>query len=585
MGLKDSGITKAEGWFALFCCALIVLIVEITRPKFDPQKDSCVSCHINTSNPDISHNVKAMGCSVCHLGNAFAYHKNAAHVGIVKNPSDLSTVEFTCGRSNCHNEIPSKVKNSVMATNSGMLKSLKELWIHMGNEDKDWPKEILDLKKEGFYHWEVLDYFKKMCGSCHLWRKVGDVEGEMGLKGGGCSACHVIRTEKTKDLGTKAQYQHPVITAVVPPENCLKCHNRSARIATSYKGMMEVLGTKGELNERPGENYVEYGGRRYLQLFPDIHHRKAGLWCIDCHNGQELMGDGQRHPELESQLDSHCTVCHSHIEESRIQPPNDLAKKLVSLNKRLPQEQHKILYTPKGYPLYHIRHMEGKLVLFRKADGFPFELTVKKNAPYHRLKGHERLSCSACHSAWMPQCFGCHIVREEGMQWDWVLTKGSMGRWVERVDFIRHAEPPLGVKKDKIYPIFSHPVYLWMKEKPALGVSLVLPSFDPHTTQKEAKSCWSCHGDARSVGLNGVFLDKEVHEHLFEKSQGHKRGFKEEEVERILRVGQCIVCHKDYQDPIFRDFQISYIRFCNERNLPCRIGKKVTCVPFPFNPD
>jgi len=565
---KDKAITNGLGWFALLCCLLIVLVIELRKSKLDPQKDSCFSCHINVSNPDKSHDVEAFGCSVCHLGNAFAYEKEAAHVGYVKNPSDLSIVEFTCGRLGCHNDITLKVKNSIMATNTGMLKSLKGIWSSMGNKDENWPSDILDLKKEGIYSGEIVDYFKKMCGGCHLWRKIGDVEGELGERGGGCSACHVIRTKKVKDFGTKEPYEHPIITMVVPSQNCLRCHNRSARIATSYKGMMEMLGMKKAIEDNGG-NYLEYGGRRYFEVIPDIHYRKAGLWCIDCHNGQELMGDGQKHQGMETQLDSSCKMCHGTVEELRVQPPNDLAKRLLSLNKRLPENKDKILYSPKGYPLYHIRYMNGKPVLFRKSDGFPFEITLQKIAPYHHLKGHERLSCSACHSSWMPQCFGCHIKKEEGMQWDWVLAKGSEGRWVERLDFIRYSDPPLGVKNNKIYPMFSHPVYFWKDGKESLGIFLALPSFDPHTTQKEARSCESCHRNAKTVGLKGVYLDENIPEHLFEKEQGQRRGFKENEWDSILRVGQCIPCHKGYQDPIFKDFQKSYKRFLDERNLPC----------------
>jgi hypothetical protein len=41
----------------------------------------------------------------------------------------------------------------------------------------------------------ALDYYRKLCGTCHLWKQKNNMEGLptfFNEKGGGCSACHFV---------------------------------------------------------------------------------------------------------------------------------------------------------------------------------------------------------------------------------------------------------------------------------------------------------------------------------------------------------------------------------------------------------
>ena len=107
------------------------LIVRETRLKRPPQLtttmagniDMCLSCHKDVK-LDPAHDPAVIGCAPCHLGNPLAVTEKAAHKGMVLNPGDLRVVEQTCAVEGCHPKDAHKVKNSLMATNRGILGTL-----------------------------------------------------------------------------------------------------------------------------------------------------------------------------------------------------------------------------------------------------------------------------------------------------------------------------------------------------------------------------------------------------------------------------------------------------------------------------
>ena len=125
------------------------------------------------------------------------------------------------------------------------------------------------------------------------------------------------------------------------------------------------------------------------------------------------------------------------------------------------------------------------------------------HAPHAEDIDHARLECSACHSQWAPQCFGCHMkYDEDGEQWDHIERKVTPGRWSDRRWDVRNALPPLGVNADGRIEAFvpgmvmtvAHPS--WEKDK---FVRLFAP-LSPHTTG-QSRSCESCHRSSEALGL------------------------------------------------------------------------------------
>ena len=61
---------------------------------------------------------------------------------------------------------------------------------------------------------------------------------------------------------------------------------------------------------RGGLNDETLSDDRFVwKLVPDIHHEKT-MACIDCHTGQDTMGDGKIHVDMEDQIEVRCEDCH-----------------------------------------------------------------------------------------------------------------------------------------------------------------------------------------------------------------------------------------------------------------------------------
>ncbi|MFN4132589.1 MAG: hypothetical protein ACK4GE_05885, partial [Caldimicrobium sp.] len=372
----------------------------------------CLFCH-NEKIQEKAHSVEILGCSSCHLGNPYASSKKEAHRGIVKNPSDLRVVEKTCGQPNCHPDDIKKVRNSLMATNHGIIKRL----LYVFREEKLLQKfsylKVADLysKNKDFEKSFALDYFKKLCGSCHLYLEKEKFEGFLAEKGGGCSACHLFGSKK--DL--KEKKLHPKLSKVVPLEKCVLCHNRSGRIGFTYQGLYE--GSQGGIFHK---TWID--GRELLTIEPDVHF-KAGLHCIDCHTRDEIMGDGNFYQNIEEAVEITCETCHK--------------------GKGI---------TKKGRILNNLIKKGDKLFLKSKVTGKKHP--VKDPSPSCVDRFHKRLSCSACHSKYMPQCMGCHIrYNPNESQLDKILAKETKGLWEEHESYRRITDPPLAIKNNRVVPV------------------------------------------------------------------------------------------------------------------------------------
>jgi hypothetical protein len=133
--------------------------------------EGCLFCH-EEKVEEKAHAREMLGCSSCHLGNPLTVDYRAAHKGMVRNPSDLRIVHRTCGQANCHPQDLNKVKNSLMATNHGLIARLLKVF---GEEAI--LKEHPNIRVEDLYHLKTsslaIDYFKKLCGSCHLFLEKG----------------------------------------------------------------------------------------------------------------------------------------------------------------------------------------------------------------------------------------------------------------------------------------------------------------------------------------------------------------------------------------------------------------------------
>jgi hypothetical protein len=592
----------------LFLLLLVVVIAkehETDRPR-ENSGEGCLTCHDKVSDPDPFHPLSAFGCHRCHLGNPHATSTARAHMGMVRNPGDLRVADRTCGSAGCHGDVVDRVKNGVMATNAGILQTLRSHWQGLKPLRTD-VQLLLGQETAGDL---AMDYYRKMCAGCHLWKPRDDRRDEVGRRGGGCSDCHVAdETQAIAQKIVKGQtFHHPGLTTRIPSDNCVKCHNRSARIGLSYFGRYESEGY-GTPYEGSGLNSRTLSGNRfYLHLQPDVHASKGRMDCIDCHTGVEVMGDGKHHDDIDTQLDITCEACHVpkfSLNEAELAA----TERLTRLNERVPVSGGEaVALTKKGTALYNLREKEGKVSFYRKADGGRIQIdTFSRQKPYHRLSGHERISCQACHSGWMIQCYGCHLTyRESGQQVDWLTGAPSAGRWEEKRGHERFENPALGIRGagSRVYPLSPCQVFFSYDGKgervdgrPFKVLSIA--AFDPHTTAKPSRSCRECHGDPKVLGFGGgqlegagvssptppvyvasssglakdfpldAFLDS-TGATLQINSHDGTRPFTTAEVASILFVNLCVGCHDDYGDKIYKDFGKSKRRYLSgEEALPC----------------
>lgn len=577
-------------WAMAVVAALIVLGIALlfrgAHPLPKPRKpDQCLQCHADMSSIDHAHPIEVFGCAKCHGGNRYATDKQHAHQGMVRNPARLEHAAIFC--SECHSDIIKRIGRSLMQTEGGILNVLKYQWGE--SSDLNGTRGVSDLRKERNTSSLAEDHFAKACAACHVNQDEGVFDNPKTARGGGCSDCH--RLTKT-DGNTHATY-----TTRIPSATCLKCHNRSNRIGLSYEGVFESEGY-GTPYKHGTFSHQLPDGRSYYTLPDDIHHRDANLSCIDCHTEKGVMGDGKVHHHMEEAEDVKCRDCH----QPTFAPADTLAQTLIGLNEKVP-EAKQIAYTARKHsPLYHVQEINGSVWLHRKTDGKPFPLPPMSDHPYHTSPIHQRLDCSACHAAWAPSCYGCHEVHfENGKQFDWIQKKYTPGQWQEYRSFLRFESPSLGIGYNgKVMPFAPGCQVigtLFKDKKVEQFHAMAMAGWDPHTTQKSARTCVDCHFNPASLGLGRGNLDLRGNTILFtpyfdsnrsgmpfgypidafvspegkqfqSTSRTQARSFNRRELYRIVGAYRCILCHDRYDDPIYRDFNASKRRF-ERQETPC----------------
>ncbi|MBU0674095.1 MAG: amino acid ABC transporter substrate-binding protein, partial [Proteobacteria bacterium] len=522
----------------------------------DGRIDMCLSCH-QSENPGPAHAPAIMGCAVCHLGNARAITKIEAHLDMVINPGDLRVVDQTCGIEGCHGVDGPKVKNSLMATNRGIIATMRYYWGETATQNGDFSVEQLLASGENSL---ALDYYRKLCATCHLWKQKNDLPDAprfFNEKGGGCIACHSIPGKITNPSPTAKP--HPLISKKIPVATCTRCHNRSGRVGTSYQGIYEAEGYGTPYENGGLSNKRLPGDRFYLELEDDIHHRQ-GMACIDCHTRNEIMGDGNRYAHYEEQLEIRCITCHSSNPGT--------TRKNQQLNNIVAEGDH--------------------FLLISKLDEKKHPLKQPKPESCN-AKGHSRLSCESCHSSWAPQCYGCHVkLDRRETHLDKLTLTETPGWWEEGRSYLRYEQPMLAIWNNRVVIVTPGcqdiiTVVNEQGEPEQQFNSLTMAALNPHTTQKGGRTCIDCHTSGKSIGLGEGTLRRENQEWHFtplnrgidtgagltppldgyvdlngtplqKSARPDLRPFNREELRRILRIGLCLQCHKTGNDPAYRTY-------------------------------
>jgi hypothetical protein len=559
--------------------------------------ESCLLCHSGMKGLSDSHNPLSTGCFACHGGNPFSPDKQQSHKGMYKVPGDFSNVRQTCGTQDCHPEIAGRILNSLMTTQSGIIGVDKFVF----QETKSL-NDTFQVKNLGFSAADT--HLRNLCAGCHL-GKEKTTTGNAGWlgRGGGCNACHLRYDEKAIASMNRMQSPsslasssatssatssaitsgtspanssikgeiHPAIDIRVSNDHCMSCHSRSGRISLSYEGWNEtsLKTAKDTIHYKllPDERVLEF-------IQADIHHQK-GMACIDCHTSYELMGDGKSQRHKEDAVYVQCLDCHPTGKPLtiRLDKLTDRESQMIAGLRKYDLKNNLLVTAFGQQPLLNTRvDSAGKIYLTDKLNG-QLHLSKPQSPACSRGKGHERLTCQSCHTAWVPQCIGCHNTFEkETSGYDLLTGKTTKGTWVEYAGKNYAELPVLGVsEKNGGRVVTAMPGMIMTIEDQFYR--LYAPA-SGHTTQREARSCKSCHNDPLALGFGREELKYEIagvkgswnfvarlapngFDNLPEDAwtgflkvarkpyatREDLRPFNLKEQQRILEVGSCLTCH------------------------------------------
>jgi len=634
------------------------LRIKEIRPPVTGKIERCLTCHEGIEEISPSHPVDSFGCVSCHGGDGLGVTVEIAHRGLIggRNPSDLAVIDQTCAKpgGQCHagrkmdfQNSADRVRKGIMATMSGVIASLRYSWDAQPIADALYGSvgvkgplptgpgqtTLLTIPLMSLVQGVPLrdalgqpliisgqpadDQWRKFCARCHVWsaREEGP-----SAHSAGCAACHALYNQKATYEGfdptlpkNKPGYarQHHLTTAV-PVDQCLRCHNRSGRIGLSYTGLQEADGY-GTPYKAGRPNLGPLSGERDVRrLVPDVHFEK-GLACVDCHTGNEIMGNGYIYSHMRDQVEIRCVDCHGapgKPPRTKILRPQDeetlWKAKVLKMPDMIAEE---VGITERGTPILNLRKEGDKLILRSKLDQKDHPCPVIADDKNHRIPGHgpSRMECSSCHSRWVPQCYGCHDYRQRGeTMHDSMLNVRADGAWKETRDYYRYEKPTLGINSRGRVSVTvpgCQVVYteLGADGRPLPGLERKVftgPGFDhgivstpisPHTTRTEVRPCEECHADPKTLGIGqGLFqAGKDWKDNSFTPllktgvnplgfawesladakgaplaSTTHPgaRPFNAEELKRILNVAPCLPCHGKYDDPIWADPRDAFIR-------------------------
>jgi hypothetical protein len=561
--------------------------------------EQCTQCHQEEQRQSVFHSPDIVSCDGCHGGNPETTDLDEAHLNMEAYPGRMATVEKACGQAGCHEELIPIVKNSLMYTVDGMLSVTRKIFNDLPHPPVDKPLAER-LGKEG-----ADSYLRKLCVSCHLGTDRKSHKQTLKDRGGGCSGCHLksyrklkkgALVEETEKLTIVYGPAHPTLSLKIENDRCFGCHSRSGRISLNYLGLAE----KDAIDPKRRKDFGYLPDNRLVEKqSPDIHSQ-AGMLCIDCHTVNDVMGMGVRHKRQQEQLDIMCEDCHKYQYQDQCQTEDLLncldEKSLATFSRREvvylslyqrripPPTTIKIPVTHKAKsPLLHITRDKNRLSMVSKLSEERLDIPKIKNEIYHEQKGHERLSCDSCHTAWAPQCYGCHISFDPNQkQYDHIERKKTVGRWIEKRWETRAELPTLGVTGNNKITTFIPGMNAIIQKHPNSKPFTVqyFSSTSAHTTMKKGRNCKSCHQSDLAIGVTTRWSTSpdnplwKTPVGWVEKNQRNPglatqpgaRSFDQKERAEIQKVGVCLNCHGD-EDKIYEKFKISQKNLtplCNE---------------------
>ena len=588
----------------VFLLAAAALVVLLTGCGASAPASTCEACHQGLEHTSPTHT----DCVACHGGDATQTDKKLSHRTMFgpKNPSEPQFWQKTCGR--CHPYQLERMRGNLMYTNTGMVKNIQATWegedpyLYATRPEEHFNAlgEKLDLRGVASLNNLAGELYRKFCALCHV--AIENNVAYASVHAAGCAACHYPYDEQgiyrggDETVKGKFPYSKDHRLANLPDNQvCVRCHNRSGRIALNYQGLNDgndsLVPTK---NGEPGPVMVG-GGRNLTHITPDIHFAK-GLDCIDCHTSRDIMGDGYAYENMYLQTEVSCEDCHG----SATDPPRSAS--IVRENEEPVRESRhyqvqmrpgmQMVLTSKDRKYSNVFVQEGKVWVLGKRSGKLHESKVITGTPEHTVAGHQRLECYTCHSGTVAQCYGCHTKYDLSKRGrDFIRGVDTPGAFSETEDYRMLYPFPLAInQRGKVSPVTPGcQTFVTVVNRHGDKVrdeyvtrfkgrrQLRFAPFYGHNTWQKAVGCQDCHADPAFLGFGQhvvenddiratLICDKSEEKPLdgfLTMDMGRVRDFsgivrensrplRSEEIYKILAVNQCLVCHQDAKDPIYQ---------------------------------
>jgi len=331
----------------------------VTQKPTPSPTQGCTACHPFTL--DTAH---SFGCPGCHGGDPAATTAEAAHANLIELPAHPANMRAVCGR--CHARETEAVAGSLHFTLAREVNSVRRAF----GANQDLPSLLAIPVTEPPTTPLALadDMLRRRCLRCHPYYQ-GDPYPET-EHGTGCAACHL-------DFGDTRLESHAFVRFPAD-DQCLHCHYGNT-VGADYYGRFErdfswEYRTPYRLDDVSPRPY----GVEYHQLAPDVHQR-AGMACIDCHDGGQLMDTAHGKATLS------CAACHDW------RPGRPL-------------------------PAANLTVASDQLILITRRDGKRLPVPTLTD-PAHRAY-QDKATCVACHAQWSFNDHGQHLLRQDTDDYD-----------------------------------------------------------------------------------------------------------------------------------------------------------------------
>ncbi len=267
----------------------------------------------------------------------------------------------------------------------------------------------------------------------------------------------------------------------------------------------------------------------------DIHAEK-GMHCIDCHFKNDNHGDGNLYGEFHNAIEISCIDCHGTITEraslkssgppsvdgplnfEELYTPNKERRFVRRGNKVIQRSmindtlvweipQLVDIVDPKSEN-YNAKARQAKMIT---AAGTEWDGISDSNSLAH---SPEKMECYACHSAWVTNCFGCHLPQQANWKKEMNHFEGETSRnWTSyNPQVVRDDAFMLCInastKGNKVAPARSSSALvlssrnanreqLYIQQPPISAPGYSSQAFNPHVPHTvrtlETKQCVDCH--------------------------------------------------------------------------------------------